>query len=141
MPQWLFPNSLDDPQVYAVARRHWLDLWRSIDSARQWRTPWVENSILDGNPIFTAVSESRGLRIIQEDPRDPDDIDLDWWLDSAEEPTLPELVIACCPSVENTPEVERLLRDWLTTGRVSASTDGSYSNRNGESAMPKKTSS
>lgn len=141
MPQWLFPNSLADPQVYADARRHWLDLWRSVDSARRWRTPWVENSIPDGNPIFTAASESRGVRIIQEDPRDPDDIDLDWWLDSAEEPPLAELVVACCPSVENTPEVERLLREWMTTGRVNASTADSYSNGNGESAKPKKASS
>ena len=130
MSQWLFPNSLDDPTVYAKAQQHWETLWYSlasrVGSALQWRTPWAENPLLDGNPIFTAVSESRGLRIIQEDPRDPDDIDLDWWLDSAEGPTpadgIAELVIACCPSVENTPQVESLLRDWLTTGRVIAST-------------------
>ena len=141
MAQWLFPNSLADPEVYADARRHWLDFWLSIDSARRWRTPWVENAIPDGNPIFTAASEARAVRIIQEDPRDPDDIDLDWWLDSAEEPTLPELVIACCPSVENTPEVERLLREWMTTGRVSESVGDHHSNGNGESAITNKISS
>ena len=147
MPRWLFPNSLDDPTVYAKARQHWLDLWRStasrFDPDRRWRTPWVENPSRDGNPIFTAVGESREIRIIQEDPRDPDDLDLDWWLDSAEDSTLPdgiaELVIACCPSVENTPEVERLLSDWLTTGRVRASLpDDQYSNGNGTTSVPDK---
>ena len=129
MPHWLFPTSLEDPNVYAEAKQHWDELWHSVSSrvvsAGRWRTPWIENTVLDGNPIFTAVGESRGIRIIQEDPRDPDDIDLDWWLDSAEDPTLPdgiaELVIACCPSVENAPKVETLLREWLTTGQVNAS--------------------
>jgi hypothetical protein len=145
VPRWLFPHSLDDPAVYAAAQDHWLDLWRSItdrlDPARRWRTPWVDNPARDGNPIFTAVGESRGVRIVQEDPRDPDDIDLDWWIDVAGDPNLPhdaaELVIACCPSSENTPEVERLLREWLTTGRVNASTradDGA--NGSLESAIP-----
>jgi hypothetical protein len=98
----------------------------------------VDNPSRDGNPIFTATSESGGVRIIQEDPRDPDDIDLDWWLDSAEEPPIPELVIACCPSFENTPEVERLLCEWVTTGRVSASAAGAaYANGNhGAPAVP-----
>lgn len=129
MSEWLFRNSLENAKVYEKAQSFWESLWQklvregSVDHS--WQTPWMINKLQDGNPIFTAVSKRYhlGVRIIQEDPQDPDDIDLDCWVDHFGEKTSPdairELVIACCPSRENVAEVERLLREWVETGKVT----------------------
>jgi hypothetical protein len=86
----------------------------------------MNNPTPDGNPIFTALSRSlgRGVRIIQEEPGDGQ-VDLDWWLDYAfgdrDDPeAVRELVVACCPSRENVAQVERLLKEWIETGAVTA---------------------
>src|SRR5436190_15389547 len=134
MPHLLFADFLKDSHAYAMARGHWERLWAGIQTAAElefpWEIHWMRNPAPDGNPIFTAVCRPlrRGVRIIQEEPRDLDDIDLDWWLDDfgdREEPeAIRELVIACCPSAENASAIEELLRQWVSrastpSGRAS----------------------
>ena len=85
----------------------------------------MNNPSPDGNPIFTAVCEPlrRGVRIIQEEPGEAGDSDLDWWVDSfgdeADPGAVRELVISCCPSRENAAEIEQLLREWVRGGAVA----------------------
>jgi hypothetical protein len=126
MAHWLFPDLLKDSSAYARAQRHWEAVWMKVlsttDLAQAWQSPWMSNPFPDGNPIFTAVSPSlhRGVRIIQEEPGEPDDTDLDWWLDHFGEQNEPdaihELVIACCPSRENAAQIEHLLSQWVASG-------------------------
>jgi hypothetical protein len=79
----------------------------------------MKNPYQNGNPIFTAVCWPfrKGVRIIQEEPDDSNDIDLDWWLndfgDEEGSTAIVELVIACCPSVENIPQIRQLLKRWI----------------------------
>jgi hypothetical protein len=127
--QWLFPESVVDSKNYTIAKHFWHGLWQRVlkrtGLGGMWTSPWMENPVPDGNPIFTAVLKfkARGVRIIHEDVGDPDDTDLDWWVDSFGEKTapdaVPELVIACCPSRSNIVEVERLLSEWVQEGKVS----------------------
>ncbi len=128
MPHWLFPESLKDGSTYAQAQRYWEDIWTRVllttGQDGSWEYPWMQNPIPDGNPVFSAMSRPlrRGVRIIQEEPRDPDDVDLDWWLDYFGEKTAPEalreLVIATCPSRENAAALERLITQWVRDGKV-----------------------
>lgn len=128
MPHWLFPHYLADPETYGSAERYWQGIWEEILRAtsveKGWRSPWMSNPAPDGNPIFTAVCDSlhRGVRIIQEEPRDPSDTDLDWWIDSFGDEDQPEsireLVIACCPSRENAAQVAEMLSQWVREGKV-----------------------
>ncbi len=135
MAEYLFPGFLDNPQSYLSAKRFWEELWerisRRMSNEAEWQHPWLTNPLPDGNPIFTAVCPhlGRGLRIIQESVPEPEEMDLDWWLDSFgdkdEAGAIRELVIACCPSAENLVLVERLLKDWIQTGVVSSPDDKS----------------
>ena len=128
MTHWLFPSFLHDTRAYAEAQHHWETLWakllKSNAAGGTWQSPWMPNPLADGNPIFTAVCPSlhRGVRIIQEAPGAPDDTDLDWWLDdfgdTNEPETIHELVIACCPSQENAPQIETLLSQWVASGKL-----------------------
>ena len=128
MARWIHPDFQSSEAAYDAAQSHWERVWREVLRATScewvWAHPWMNNPIPDGNPIFTAVCHSldRGVRIIQEPPGDADDIDLDWWIDyfgDREEPdAVRELVIACCPSAENTGETADLLRQWVATGKI-----------------------
>jgi hypothetical protein len=64
------------------------------------------------------------VRIIQEEPGEPDDVDLDWWIDTfgdeREPDAIRELVIACAPSLENAGAIERLLSQWVKDGELKA---------------------
>jgi hypothetical protein len=131
MADWLFSDFLENPETYAEAERYWIAVWEKVlgnaTLDHDWQMPWMENPLRDGNPIFTALStfHHRGVRIIQEAPGDPDDIDLDWWLDYVGEKdsadVIHELVIACCPSRQNEVEVQRLLTAWVEKGEVTSS--------------------
>ena len=126
MAHWLFPDFQKDGNAYALAERHWEAIWTKVlgstELTQAWQSPWMNNPIPDGNPIFTAVCPSlqRGVRIIQEEPGEPDDTDLDWWVDEFGEQndseTIHELVIACCPSHENAAQIEQLLSQWAASG-------------------------
>jgi hypothetical protein len=129
MAHWLFPDFLKDSSAYANAQHHWEALWQKVlgttELAAAWQSPWMNNPFPDGNPIFSAVCSTlhRGVRIIQEEPGEPGDTDLDWWLDhfgEKDEPdTIHELVIACCPSRENAAQIEQLLRRWVASGDLN----------------------
>jgi hypothetical protein len=73
----MFPNFLEDEQVYREVESYWAHLWEQIDAnsrvANGWHQPWFQPlppSIGQGNPIFSAVSPRlrRGIRIIQAEP-------------------------------------------------------------------------
>src|ERR1700691_4518852 len=77
MLKHIFPNFLQDEQVYAQSEQYWIDLWNQIDpTARDrggWVQPWFQPlppALGEGNPIFSAVSSKlrRGIRILQSDP-------------------------------------------------------------------------
>ncbi len=124
----LHSDFLNSPESYGKAIEFWENLWDDlicqIPHDYPWSSPWMENSIPDGNPIFSAVSQfqKRGIRIIQLESGDPGDIDLDWWLDyygdRKSRNAIRELVIACCPSKQNIQEVERILREWVELGEI-----------------------
>lgn len=128
MPQLIHPDFRKDSGAYAAAQRHWETLWANIATKGEveprWEIHWMKNPLSDGNPIFTALCSAlrKGVRIIQEEPGDADDIDVDWWIDDfgAKEDgdATRELVIACCPTAENTPQVEQLLRKWVQNDEV-----------------------
>jgi hypothetical protein len=129
MTHWLFPDLLNDSAIFVKAQRYWATLWAEVQGTLQaeasWSTPWMLNPCPDGNPIFTAVCRSlrRGVRIIHEGPPDAAEPDLDWWLDyfgdKKDPDAIHELVIACCPSAENTPRIKQLLKQWIQFGKLT----------------------
>ncbi len=128
MPQLIHADFLQDSVAYSAAQRHWEALWANIaaksEGEPRWEIHWMKNPLADGNPIFTALCSAlrKGVRVIQEEPGNAEDIDLDWWIDDfgdkEDGDATRELVIACCPTVENTPQVERLLRKWVRNDEV-----------------------
>jgi hypothetical protein len=129
MPHWIHSNFAQNAGAYAKAQKHWEKLWkkmvRATQSGHEWDYPWMKNSALDGNPIFSAVCPQlrRGIRIIQEERESTGPADLDWWIDHFGEEgsakSIRELVISCCPSRENQNEIEALLQEWLETGDIT----------------------
>ena len=127
MTDWLFPDFREDQAAYGKAQSYWTNLWNalleSIPHAGPWESPWMKNPDLDGNPIFTAVSRSqrRGVRIIQQPPPGPGEIDLDFWIDTfgqkSDPDAITELVISCCPSRSNMFRIEQMIREWVESGR------------------------
>ena len=98
----------------------WVALWESIDpairAAGDWKQPWFDNPLHDGNPIFTAWSptQRRGIRVIQYEDDSIGQLSrfdptrtfgyttyLDWFGDPSDPEQAPEggaireLVIAC----------------------------------------------
>jgi hypothetical protein len=124
----LFPQFLNDAEQYRKAQGYWRGLWQqALDRTGQaatWKTPWLAEDAGDASPIFTAVCPARrlGVRVIQYSPESPDEVDLDYWVDSFGDEKGPdsirELVISCVLSVRTAPLVDRLLHDWITTGAV-----------------------
>jgi hypothetical protein len=122
MPTYLFPGFKEDAPVSEQVGRYWQDLWQRVVQgapAGSWKSPWMHNPRRDGNPVFTAVYSvlNRGIRIIQEETPAADETDFDCWVDTFgdknESDAIQELVIACCPSVENEQKVETTLRRWV----------------------------
>jgi hypothetical protein len=132
MQQTIFhPNFLSDPTEYALSKRYWQELFRSITHeagvSDSWRDPWLNmtfvdgTSFADGNPIFSALSPNRklGVRIIQLDPANPGE-DPSWssWIgvfgDGDE--AIRELVISCVLSDESAMQASNHLRLWVTDG-------------------------
>jgi hypothetical protein len=127
---WLFRDFLNDAEVYHNAQHYWEKLFKTalprfytngqIDVNR------FKNPDNDGNPIFTGVCRPLGLavRVIQQPVGEPDDIDLDYWVEEAgfvapNSLNLRELVIACSPSRENERQVKRVLHDWFSRGHFA----------------------
>src|SRR5438128_2276394 len=88
---------LKGPQQYKQAVRYWRDLWERLvieaGVADKWRHPWLAAPLQDGDPIFSAVSDSerRGVRVIQHAPTS-DEVELVWWTDQFGEKGIDEIV-------------------------------------------------
>src|SRR4051812_18876098 len=91
MAESLYPNLLTDATQYRAAEVYWQELWRQLTAEvgrhGQWHMPWFENPFQDGNPIFSALCEGEklGVRLLQYDSAASDELDLDWWTDTAGE--------------------------------------------------------
>ena len=128
MTTWLFQSFLDNPAEYQRAQQHWERLFRNslprIYPYEQLTINNFNNPNSDGNPIFAGICRSLQLavRVIQQPVGEPDDIDLDCWVDSISSKPgglgIRELVISCCPSEENLPDVKRILSEWFTRGKI-----------------------
>ena len=81
------PRFLENKREYQRAVRHWEELWSEFEPLErelaEWRSPWMANDPIDGNPIFTAFSPilRRGIRVIQHAPSSGS-LELDYWLDT-----------------------------------------------------------
>lgn len=125
---WMFQDFLESAEAYHAAQSYWEELFLKSLSHRsdmEIVSHYINNGDNDGNPIFTAVSLTFRLavRIIQQPIGEPGDLDLDYWIHSTNLDSgvaVQELVISCCPSKENKPRVERLLRDWFSKGEIVA---------------------
>ena len=122
----LYAKFLTDPWIYREAEAYWLKIWESIDpsvrGAYQWTTPWVHTGspeILDGNPIFSAVSRTlaRGIRIIQHEPTSGD-LEIQAWPNRfggnvGDPESIHELVIACALSDSAAAHAGLLMDQWV----------------------------
>jgi hypothetical protein len=128
MSDFLFPCFLSNAAEYGRAEAYWKDLWRraleKCKKSGEWRSPWLTTRFADGtvcrdgNPIFSAVNETKklGIRIIQHAPSNA--VDLDSWTDefgdSSQGERIRELVISCVPTQESATHVLKLLCGWVT---------------------------
>lgn len=130
MPNWLYSDFEDNTAVYQKAQMFWERHFRQslprVYFDNQLKLNYLNNPDCDGNPIFSGICHPLRLavRVIQQPVGNPDDIDLDWWVESIGPKNgrfeIRELVISCCPSEENLPEVKRILREWLANGEITS---------------------
>ncbi len=122
-----YPDFATDPASYDASVREWQALWASIDAfareLHEWTEPWLDTSMRDGNPIFSAWSPSLrcGVRIIQH--RDPTMFAV--WRNTFAKGTsdaVDELVIDCALTDEHLYEARRMVAEWVL--EASASTRG-----------------
>ena len=129
---YLFPNFLTDYQVYQDAECLWRDRWdqliRFLGASELWESPWMGTTfgdgtpMLDGNPIFSAVSTERrqGVRVIQLEPAgNPKEISI--WVDKfakGEPQEITELVIACVLSNETLLYAIDAMEQWIRRREV-----------------------
>ena len=129
--KWLFEHFLNDETTYRASQAYWealfLESLPCTYDVSSLGLNYINNPDNDGNPVFCAIFHPLQLavRVIQQPVGDADDRDLDYWIDTSclrsGGLAVRELVISCCPSEENRPEVKRLLRDWFSRGKVVAS--------------------
>lgn len=128
----LFPNFLTDEAVYLEAEEFWSRLWAEMPEDKRfrggWRSEWFKpQRTKDGNPIFTAVSDTqrKAIRIIQFEPT-CDEAEFDHWFDTfgggGEDPSaIRELVIACALSLETAQTARELMSAWVCGDEVNQS--------------------
>jgi hypothetical protein len=133
--EYLFTNFLKSPQEYKELAAFWHDrVWEQIPSALRgdWKAPWFakrEPALQDGNPIFTAWSETelRGLQIIQVAPDEGAVSDLNLWLDwfgDARDPAaVKKLVVTCVLTTSNLRQIRSLIEQWVIDGCVTERAD------------------
>lgn len=123
----LFPSFLQDRAEYAASVEYWNRLWEKINPAARsvygWRRPWLARdaaTVLDGNPIFSAISEElqKGVRIIQHAPSS-NSVEFTSWLDTfggnhADPEAVVELVIACALTDPVAVLASTLIEIWVS---------------------------
>jgi hypothetical protein len=124
----ILPNFLNDPSDYESAQALWQEHWDKILCASgqegDWRSPWLNHVFVngtpcrDGNPIFSAVCDARGIgvRVIQNEPDDTE-TDFIFWTDTfaAGQPeAIRELVISCVLSQKTLQDAMDVMRRWVT---------------------------
>lgn len=129
MAKLLFPDFLDQPEIYAAAEALWKARFDALAEKHQFvYAPYINvfarngDKHRDGNPIFSAEVKTlnRAVRIIQEAIEEPDDFFISAWLDTFpidEDNPLNELVIPLVLSEETLEVAERLIVHWLVERR------------------------
>lgn len=121
-----FSNYLDDEDVYNALEKYWIDMFymllqqENIDSS-DWICPYYNTTfgngkkMMDGNPIFSAISEKRNkvIKIIQESPKDGDV--LSYWINSSigNNQSQKELVIICTLNNCNLKKIKDIIISWI----------------------------
>jgi hypothetical protein len=121
----LFPNFLADEAEYSQAEGFWARLWAEIAEEDRrcggWRCRWFQpQAPNDGNPIFTAVSDTqrKAIRVIQYEPTSHEP-ELDYWFDTfggdeSDPQAIRELVIACALSPETAQKAREIMSSWVS---------------------------
>lgn len=125
----LYPDFLENKNVYSLNVEHWSRLLHSVTDARGMSVE--ENTLtttfnngncfFDGNPIFDAVvANRRAIRIIQQAPEN-DELNISAWIDQREfdGKILKELVIDLELMEESQAKALSLLEVWLAFDFVS----------------------
>jgi hypothetical protein len=127
----LYSHFLTSPQEYVEVEEYWISLWEQVDPDTRlgWKQPWFEPlppSISEGNPIFTAVSQStrRAIRVIQFEPTEPT-LELVAYLDTfggtfTDPKAIHELVISCALSDIAALQALSLMQSWVGGRGLSA---------------------
>ncbi|HET6883647.1 MAG TPA: hypothetical protein VFI31_26070 [Pirellulales bacterium] len=120
---------------YTAAEQLWARVWAQVaedDRLRGgWRAPWFKpQPPNDGNPIFSAISESqrKAIRVIQYEPTSEDE-EFDYWFDTfggeaTDADSIRELVIACALSVESAEAAGKLISSWVRGVLTDCATTG-----------------
>lgn len=115
------PDFRTNPQSYAACVSEWDALWSSIDpfarGLHEWTTPWLDASMHDGNPIFSAQSAPlrRGVRIIQHGDAAIFAVWRNTFAKGSSE-AIDELVIDCALTDEHVARARELVSQWLADG-------------------------
>src|SRR5260370_16636901 len=121
MVQHLYPNFLTDPREYKLSEKFWNDLWKDLTKeagvAKGWKSPWLAAPLPDGDPIFSAVSQSqrRGVHVIQHAPTS-NEVEIVSWQDrfgeKGEDEVIDQLVISCAFAQESPPHPLPSIPSW-----------------------------
>jgi hypothetical protein len=128
--EYLFPEFLMEAEQYRKAQAFWASLCERLlvkhHQVDLW-APWLQDVklkngsvLLDGNPIYSLVNlkESKGVRIIQYDPKVHTKWEMSAWIDISgdvyDEPdSIIELVFTCNLTWETTGTFEKLFELWI----------------------------
>lgn len=132
MATLLYTNFLHDTSIYDAAEAFWKTHFDELAEAHGFSYHPYINTIMrsgrklyDGNPIYSALAPTlnRGVRIIQEEPEEGEELYISGWLDTMElsqdRPPINELVIALILSEETQPIAAQWIQAWVVE-QVSA---------------------
>ncbi len=116
MKKILFNNFLSDKATYVRNRKFWINLIKSVTG--QEINEYIDNSdFYDANPIVSHfdTKTKRGIRIIQADPNEADNIQFSAWLDTINflDKDIQELVIYLDLTKETAYIAADLIYNWL----------------------------
>lgn len=116
----MFENYLEDENEYLALENYWVAVFSELLTEAKlnledWNCPHYNTffsngkKMMDGNPIFSAMSKIDGriIRVIQDEPGGDDE--LRHWTDKGGK----ELVVACAPTEKDIEEARGVLRNWI----------------------------